>query len=175
VDGVRSEASRWLALVVLPGRRTAITCTTHSASWGGTRIGDSRQGEILDWLQGETAPGTEWNITEGTRNGALPAELSNPISGETSEESGTGIREANLTEEETVRGLARIEIRIGRICEICIANGARISEGSPAQVKTCLSRMESYGLCFFRGKYVGPTFKDPSCRDHCRRLDMDAA
>jgi integrase len=112
--------------------------------WAGTRIGDFRAKDVLDWLQKESG---SWYMMTDLRNimsgiftkaqewELLPDTFANPVARVKLPKKWQVYEKRILTEEETVRVLARIEDPHRLVCEICVATGARISEVTGLQLK----------------------------------------
>jgi len=112
--------------------------------WASTPIGEFRAKQVLDWLQQESG---SWYMMTDLRNimsgiftkaqewELLPDTFANPISRVKLPKKWQVYEKRILTEEETVRVLARIADPHRLVCEICVATGARISEVTGLQIK----------------------------------------
>jgi len=112
--------------------------------WAGTRLCDFRAKDLLDWLQKESG---SWYMMTDLRNimsgiftkaqewELLPDTFANPIARVKLSKKWEVYEKRILSEEETVRVLARIEDPHRLVCEICLATGARISEVTGLQLK----------------------------------------
>jgi len=112
--------------------------------WSSTPINQFRAKEVLDWLQQESG---SWYMMTDLRNimsgiftkaqewEVLPDTLANPIARVKLPKKWQVYERRILTEEETVRVLARLRDPNLLICELCLATGARISEVTGLQVK----------------------------------------
>ncbi|MBI4460059.1 MAG: tyrosine-type recombinase/integrase [Acidobacteria bacterium] len=112
--------------------------------WASTPLGAFRAKEVLDWLQQESG---SWYMMTDLRNimsgiftkaqewEALPDTFANPIARVKLPKKWQVYERRILTEEETVRVLARMKDPHLLICELCLATGARISEVTGLQIK----------------------------------------
>ncbi|MBI3895651.1 MAG: tyrosine-type recombinase/integrase [Acidobacteria bacterium] len=112
--------------------------------WASTPISRFRAKDVLDWLQEESG---SWYMMTDLRNimsgiftktqewEVLPDTLANPIARVKLPKKWQVYEKRILTEEETVRVLARLHDPNLLICELCLATGARISEVTGLQVK----------------------------------------
>jgi len=112
--------------------------------WKDTRLAEFRTKDVLDWLQ-ETCE--SWYMMADLRNimsgiftkaqewELLPETFANPMRRVKLPKKWKVRPERILTEEETVRVLARLEDPHLLICETCIATGTRISEVTGLKIK----------------------------------------
>jgi integrase len=112
--------------------------------WRDTPIANFRAKEVLDWLQQESG---SWYMMTDLRNimsgiftkaqewEVLPDTFANPISRVKLPKKWQVYEKRILTEDESVRTLARLKDPNRLICELCLATGARISEVTGLQIK----------------------------------------
>jgi integrase len=112
--------------------------------WAATRLCDFRAKGVLDWLQKESG---SWYMMTDLRNimsgiftkahewELLPDTFANPIARVKLPKKWEVYERRILSEQETMRVLARIDDPHRLICEICLATGARISEVTGLQIK----------------------------------------
>lgn len=112
--------------------------------WKDTRIAEFRAKEVLDWLQTEC---DSWYVMADLRNimsgifskaqqwEVLPDTFANPMRRVKLPRKWEVREKRLLTEDETVRVLARLEDPHRLICETCLDTGTRISEVTGLQMK----------------------------------------
>ena len=153
--GTLAELWEWDYVEAVVGGKPLVAASTKAKyrhhlhnrilpQWAGTRICDFRAKDILDWLQKESG---SWYMMTDLRNimsgiftkaqewELLPDTFANPIARVKLPKKWQVYERRILSEEETVRVLARIEDPHRLVCEICLATGARISEVTGLQLK----------------------------------------
>ena len=112
--------------------------------WSSTLITQFRAKEVLDWLQQESG---SWYMMTDLRNimsgiftkaqewEVLPDTIANPIARVKLPKKWVVYEKRILTEEQTVRVLARMPDPHRLIAELCLATGARISEITGLQIR----------------------------------------